>query len=76
MEKNRELIELAVRRFGSELKTANAAGVSQPLVNVARRTGRVGPRLAIGLDRATNGEISKHELRPDLWEPPQTEDAA
>lgn len=76
MEKNRELIEQAVKRFGSELKTANAAGVSQPLVNVARRTGRVGPRLAIGLDRATNGEISKHELRPDLWEPPQNEDAA
>ena len=76
MQRNIELIELAVQRFGSELKAATAAGVSQAVVNVARRTGRVGPKLALGLDRATNGEIPKHELRPDLWEPPHSEDAA
>jgi DNA-binding transcriptional regulator YdaS (Cro superfamily) len=63
-----QLIEQAIRRFGSEAKTAAAAGVSQPVVNEAKRTGRVGPKLAIGLDKATNGEISKSALRPDLWE--------
>lgn len=62
------LIEQAIRRFGSEAKAAAAAGVSQPVINEAKRTGRVGPKLAIGLDKATNGEISKSALRPDLWE--------
>lgn len=63
-----QLIEQAIRRFGSEAKAAAAAGVSQPVINEAKRTGRVGPKLALGLDKATNGEISKAALRPDLWE--------
>lgn len=61
------LIDQAVAIFGSEAKTAQAAGVSQPVVNEARRKGRCGPRLAMGIDKATNGEISKSDLRPDLW---------
>lgn len=67
MDNIRHLIEQAVARFGSEAKTAQAAGVSQPVVNEARRKGRCGPRLAMGIDKATNGEISKSDLRPDLW---------
>jgi DNA-binding transcriptional regulator YdaS (Cro superfamily) len=61
------LLEQAISRFGSEAATARAAGVSQPVVHEARKKGRVGPRLAIGLDKATDGEISKSILRPDLW---------
>lgn len=63
------LIEKAIEIFGSEAKAARAAGVSQPVIHEARRKGRVGPKLAIGLDSATNGEISKTILRPDLWPP-------
>lgn len=64
-----ELIAEAIKRFPSEQKAANAFGVSQPVVNEAKRRGRAGPKLAMGIDRATNGEISKSDLRPDLWPP-------
>lgn len=61
------LIEAAISMFGSEAKTARAAGVSQPVVHEAKHSGKVGPKLAIGLDAATDGKISKSDLRPDLW---------
>lgn len=63
----KQIIQSAIDRFGSEAKAAKAAGVSQPVVHVAKSKGRVGPKLAMGLDRATGGEISKSVLRPDLW---------
>lgn len=65
-----ELIQRAIDHFGSESAAAKAAGVSQPTLNQAKRTGRIGPKTALGLDRATNGKISKHDLRPDLWDAP------
>ncbi len=70
-----ELLEKAVERFGSEAAAARAAGVSQPVMHEARKLGRVGPKLAMGLDKATEGEIPKSVLRPDLW-PPQPSEAA
>lgn len=74
MESVKEHIEAAIKRFGSEAKLASAAGVSQPVVNEAKHTGKVGPRLAMGIDAATEGQISKSDLRPDLW--PASESAA
>lgn len=69
MSKATALILLAIEKFGTEAKLAAAAGISQPTLNEAKKTGRVGPRLAIGLERATKGEIRRSDLRPDLWEP-------
>lgn len=63
------LIEEAIALFGSETKLASAAGVSQPTINEAKRKGRVGHRLARGIDEATGGKISKSSLRPDIWPP-------
>jgi DNA-binding transcriptional regulator YdaS (Cro superfamily) len=67
MEQNSELIIAAIKRYGTEEKAAEAFGVSQPVVNEAKRTGKVGPKLAMGIHSATKGEISKSDLRPDLW---------
>jgi len=63
----REMIESAVGQFGSEAKLAAAAGVTQASINQAKHRGRVGPKLAIGLERATKGAIRRSDLRPDLW---------
>ena len=63
------LVEAAVVRMGSQAKLAAAAGVTQPTVHKAIASGRVGVRLAAGIDAATNGEISKSALRPDVWPP-------
>lgn len=66
-EENRALVASALEDFATEQKAAEAFGVSQPVVNEAKRTGKVGPKLAMGIDRATGGKISKSDLRPDLW---------
>jgi len=71
MEAIKKLIEDAIVDFGTEAKLAAAAGVSQPVINDAKRTGKVGPKLAMGIEAATGGKISRWQLRPDLWEPPE-----
>jgi DNA-binding transcriptional regulator YdaS (Cro superfamily) len=71
----RGLILRAIVYFGTEAKLAAAAGVSQPVINDAKRTGKVGPRLAIGIEAATGGKISRSQLRPDLWEPTEAQAA-
>ena len=63
----RQLIENAIAEFGTEAKLAKAAGVTQPAINEAKQKGRVGHRLALGISRATEGRISKYDLRPDIW---------
>ena len=65
----RKLIEEAIALCGSETALARAAGVSQPTVNEAKHKGRVSPRVALGIDRATGGQIPKSALRPDFWPP-------
>jgi len=76
MEHIRELIEKAVERFGSEAALARASGLSQPVVHEARKNGRVGPRLAMGIEKAMGGDITRSELRPDLWPAPNQDAAA
>ncbi|WP_441235634.1 YdaS family helix-turn-helix protein [Bradyrhizobium sp. 930_D9_N1_4] len=65
------LIERAIKLAGgSEAKLANETGLSQPLINKARRTGRAGPKLALAIHEFTKGVIPASALRPDLWAPP------
>jgi hypothetical protein len=49
------LIETAIVEFGSEIKLAKAADVGQAPINEAKRKGRVGHRMALGIVRATEG---------------------
>lgn len=62
-----DLVKAAIAILGSQAKLASAAGVSQPVISEAALTGKVGPRLAMGIEKATAGQISKSRLRPDLW---------
>lgn len=64
----RSLIEKAIEHCGSEAKLGEAAGgFSQNAVWQAKKRGRVSAELALGIDRATKGEIKASQLRPDLW---------
>jgi DNA-binding transcriptional regulator YdaS (Cro superfamily) len=66
------LIERAIDLAGgSEAKLAHAIGLSQPLINKARKSGRAGPRLAMAIHHFTKGEVSASDLRPDLWQHPE-----
>lgn len=64
-------IERAIDIAGSEAKLASAIGLSQPLINKAKKSGRAGPRLALGIHHFTHGAVPASELRPDLWEKPE-----
>lgn len=61
---------------GSEAKLASAIGLSQPLINKAKHSGRAGPRLALAIHHFTKGEVPASELRPDLWTNPEDVPAA
>jgi len=62
----------AIEIIGSEAKLARAAGVSQPVLNVAKQSGKVGPKLALGIHRATGGAVSRSDLCPEYY-PPEME---
>jgi DNA-binding transcriptional regulator YdaS (Cro superfamily) len=63
----RELIKAAIAKFGSEAKLADVIGVTQPSINEAKQKGRVSVLMALRIDQATGGEVSKHDLRPDVF---------
>lgn len=66
-------VSAAISLFGSESKLGAATGYSQVAINKAKKRvaagGRVSADLAVAIDRATNGEVSKHLMRPDLFDP-------
>lgn len=63
----REHIERAVQFKGSQEKLAEAAGCSQQQISYLLNEAKtITPEMAIAIDRATGGEISKFALRPDL----------
>jgi DNA-binding transcriptional regulator YdaS (Cro superfamily) len=55
----------------SQRKLAAACGVSQALISKAKLDGRLSPRLAIAIHRATAGAVPASALRPDLWRSPE-----
>jgi len=61
----------AIALKGSEQKLAAACGVSQPAIWQAKTSGRLSPRLALAIHRATRGAVPACVLRPDLWRRPQ-----
>jgi len=64
-------IEKAVQIVGSEAKLGKAAGgFSQNAIWQAKTRNRCSPELALGIHRATEGEVSASILRPDLWADP------
>ncbi|MFH1557446.1 MAG: YdaS family helix-turn-helix protein [Pseudomonadota bacterium] len=64
-----DLICEAVRMIGSEARLAAAAGYSQHAIWKAKKVGRVSAEMAIAIERATYGHVSKEQLRPDLFPP-------
>lgn len=72
MSNNHTPISRAILIAGSEAKLGKAAGVSQNAIWSAKRRGRVSAELAIRIERATMGEVTRAELRPDLFADPVT----
>lgn len=64
----------AIDLFGSEAKLAAAAGVTQVAIHKAKHRAAKGhpvsAELAVSIERATDGKIPRHVMRPDLWPEP------
>lgn len=62
------LVQKAVVTLGSQAKLATAAGCSQQLISQLVN-GEIGvtAETAQKIDAATNGAVSKHDLRPDIF---------
>lgn len=63
-----EALKQAKGILGSEAAVAAAVGVKQPSVNHILNNGKKVPaEWCIPLERATDGKITRHDLRPDLY---------
>ena len=64
----KHLLERAVTLAGGQTRLAEKMGVTQQRVwFVMNRAKRVSAEMAIAIERATDRQISKHELRPDIF---------
>ena len=68
----REYIDQAVEVHGSQAKLAEAIGCSQQQISYLKNAKGISAEMAMRLDAATDGKVSKHDLRPDIFPPPQT----
>jgi DNA-binding transcriptional regulator YdaS (Cro superfamily) len=65
----RNHVTRAVKILGSQRKLADAIGCSQQHVSyLLHEAERVSAEVALKIDRATDGRVSRHELRPDIFE--------
>lgn len=65
------LIERAIQVVGRQADLADAAGVVQQTISKALHCEiAVSAELAVAIDRATNGAVPRHALRPDIFDPP------
>jgi DNA-binding transcriptional regulator YdaS (Cro superfamily) len=66
-----QLVAKAVRIVGSQTALAKQIGKTPQLVSfLATRATKISPEDAIGIHRATRGQVPASLLRPDLWRRP------
>jgi len=66
----RHLISEAIRLKGSQQKLAEAAGCSQQQISyLMKEASGISAEMALKVERATDGAVSRHELRPDIYGP-------
>ena len=64
----RDLLQRAINKAGSQQALAAAIGVSQQQVSyLMTKAKRIPAEVAIAVERATEGEVTRAELRPDLF---------
>jgi DNA-binding transcriptional regulator YdaS (Cro superfamily) len=64
----RNLLQKAINKAGSQQALAAAIGVSQQQVSyLMTKARRIPAEIAIAVERATDGEVSRNELRPDIF---------
>lgn len=73
----RALVIQAVELKGSQQKLADALGCSQQQISyLLNEATKISAEMAVGIERATGGEISRQALRPDLYPPADAKQVA
>lgn len=63
-------IRRAIKQHGSQAKLAQAAGCSQQQISyLLTDAERISAEMAAAIERATEGHVTRHDLRPDLFGP-------
>lgn len=62
-----DALKAAVGMFESQAAFARAIGRSQPTVWEALKRGTIPAEWCLAIERATDGKITRHQLRPDLY---------
>jgi DNA-binding transcriptional regulator YdaS (Cro superfamily) len=60
-------INHAIKLHGSQVRLAEAIGCSQQQISYLLKAKKITAEMAMKLDVATGGEVSKHILRPDIF---------
>jgi DNA-binding transcriptional regulator YdaS (Cro superfamily) len=60
-------IEAAIGHLGSQTKLAEAMGCSQQQISYLLRAKTVSAKMAIRLEAATNGKVSRYTLCPEIF---------
>ena len=63
-----DALKTAIEIIGSQGKLAAALGYSQPSVSDwVNRSGRAPAEAVLDIERLTDGRVSRHQLRPDIY---------
>lgn len=77
MRNHQHHLHRAVELVGSQQKLAEKIGLSQQGISyLMHAADKVSAEIAIEVDKATDGAVSRHDLRPDIFGPKSTEAAA
>jgi len=66
---NASPLETAIRLAGGVPAVAKALDISQPAIHRWRARGKPPADRVIYLERASDGKVSRYELRPDVFGP-------
>ncbi len=67
MPKLKTLIQRAIDCHGSQAKLADKMGCSQQQIAYLLKAKSITAEMAMKVDAATNGAVSRHDLRPDVF---------
>lgn len=77
MDTSREHIQRAVNLAGSQRALAEKAEISQQLVSwLLNHADQVSAEVAVAIERATEGAVTRAQLRPDLFGDQASDSAA
>jgi len=68
-------ISIAIRVAGTQGALAKRCGVSQAAVSKWALGGKISAEKALSVESATNGAVTVHDLRPDIFGPPPAKDS-